>query len=83
MRSHFKVSAILMASMFISTTVVAQTGEFAATVPGEVVHRGWELQDAWQNARNRAGASQTADAPQKLKPRPMEVQETAKSRRDK
>jgi hypothetical protein len=55
MRNHFKVSAILVVALFASTVaVVAQTGEFASPVPGSVVHQGYELQDWWQNARNRA-----------------------------
>jgi hypothetical protein len=55
MRNHFKASAVLVVALFASTgSVVAQTGEFASPVPGSVVHEGYELQDRWQNARNRA-----------------------------
>ena len=58
MRSHFRVSIILVASLFISTmAAVAQTGEFAATVPGAVVHAGYALQDEWQAARMNARPS--------------------------
>ncbi len=55
MRNHLKVSAVLVAALFASTASVdAQTGEFANQPPGAVVHEGYELQDWWQNARNRA-----------------------------
>jgi hypothetical protein len=64
MRNHFKVSAILVGALLASTTsVVAQTGEFASPVPGSVVHQGYALQDWWQE-RNRAPASPTAVPPQ-------------------
>jgi hypothetical protein len=53
MRSHFTISALLAVALFASTgNVQAQTGEFAATVPGSVVHAGYELQDWWQAQRN-------------------------------
>jgi hypothetical protein len=53
MRTHLKVSAIMVAALLMSTmSVVAQTGEFASPVPGAVVHEGYALQDWWQNARN-------------------------------
>jgi hypothetical protein len=55
MRTHFKVSALLMVALFASTVrVVAQTGEFASPVPGSVVHQGYALQDWWQSLRNPA-----------------------------
>jgi hypothetical protein len=84
MRSHFRVSIILVASLFISTmAAVAQTGEFAATVPGAVVHAGYALQDEWQAARNRALASEAIGALQKSKPRHVESQQAMRSRRNK
>jgi hypothetical protein len=50
---HFKVSAFLAVILFASTgNVLAQTGEFAATVPGSVVHEGYALQDWLQEQRN-------------------------------
>lgn len=53
MRSHFKASACLAAVLLASSTsVLAQTGEFAATVPGSVVHEGYALQDWLQDLRN-------------------------------
>ena len=68
MRALLKVSAILVPTLFLSTAAaVAQTGEFAATVPGEVVHRGYALQDERQSLRN-ATASQPASTVQKSKP---------------
>ena len=68
MRALLKVSAILVPTLFMSTAAaVAQTGEFAATVPGEVVHRGYALQDEWQRLRN-ATASLPASTVQKSKP---------------
>jgi hypothetical protein len=66
MQASFKVSAILAVFLF-PPAAVAQTGEFAATVPGEVVHRGYALQDEWQRLRN-ATASQPASTLQKSKP---------------
>jgi hypothetical protein len=70
MRSHIKVLAVVAASLLVSTVAaVAQTGEFVATVPGEVVHAGYALQDAWQNAKNAAPASQPVDTLQRSKPR--------------
>lgn len=69
MRNHFKVSAILVIALFTSTArVVAQTGEFASPVPGSVVHQGYELQDWWQNARNRARAEPPAYVVPEQKP---------------
>jgi hypothetical protein len=59
MRTLLKVSAIPVPTLFLSTAAVAQTGESAAAVPGEVVHRGYALQDEWQRLRN-AAASQSA-----------------------
>jgi hypothetical protein len=62
MRALLKVSAILFPTLFLSTAAaVAQTGEFAAAIPGEVIHRGYALQDEWQRLRN-APASQPAHA---------------------
>jgi hypothetical protein len=59
MRTLLKVSAIPVPTLFLSTAAVAQTGESAAAVPGEVVHRSYALQDEWQRLRN-AAASQSA-----------------------
>jgi hypothetical protein len=65
MRTHLKVSAILVAALLMSTmSVVAQTGEFASPVPGAVVHDGYALQDWWQNARNARLANPPAAAVQ-------------------
>jgi hypothetical protein len=50
---HFKMSASLAVLLFASSgNVLAQTGEFAATVPGSVVREGFALQDWWQAQRN-------------------------------
>jgi hypothetical protein len=50
---QLKVSGLLAFALFASAgAAVAQTGEFAATVPGSVVHAGYDLQDWWQNLRN-------------------------------
>jgi hypothetical protein len=50
---HFKVPAFLAVVLFVSSgDVLAQTGEFAATIPGSVVHAGYGLQDWWQEMRN-------------------------------
>ena len=63
MRTHFKVSAMLMVVLFASTVrVIAQTGEFASPVPGSVVHQGYALQDWWQSLRNPALAPPPATA---------------------
>jgi hypothetical protein len=73
MRSHLKVSAILVVTLFGSSGgVLAQTGEFASPVPGSVVHRGYELQDWWQSQRKGvpepAPAVETIRAPVVLLP---------------
>jgi hypothetical protein len=60
MRTLLKVSAIPVPTLFLSTAAVAQTGESAAAVPGEVVHRGYALQDEWQRLRNAAASSPPA-----------------------
>lgn len=74
MRNHFKVPAIVMATLLASTaSVVAQTGEFASPVPGSVVHKGYELQDWWQNARNPAPAYPPAAAVPEAKPQQAEI----------
>ncbi len=50
---QLKVSALLAFALLApSAGAQAQTGEFAATVPGSVVHSGYELQDWWQAQRN-------------------------------
>jgi hypothetical protein len=50
---QLKVSALLAFTLLApSTGALAQTGEFAATVPGSVVHAGYDLQDWWQAQRN-------------------------------
>jgi hypothetical protein len=65
MRTHLKVSAILLATLLMSTArVFAQAGEFATQIPGAVVHQGYALQDWYQNERNRARVSQPAAAVQ-------------------
>jgi hypothetical protein len=65
MRTHLKISAIVVAALLMSTmNVVAQTGEFASPVPGAVVHEGYALQDWWQNARNARLAHPPAAAVQ-------------------
>jgi hypothetical protein len=47
MRGYNTFSAIFVVSLLGSTSMVdAQTGEFAATVPAEVVRAGQALQDA-------------------------------------
>ena len=81
MRSHIEVSAIVVASLLLSmATAIAQTGEFTATVPGAVVHEGYALQDAWQNARNRASASPPV---QESKSRHAKSREAMRSRHHK
>ncbi len=83
MQYHLNVSAILAAALLGSTAAaVAQTGEFVATVPGAVVHSGYALQDEWQNARNKARASQPGGAWQRPKPRQTELNEARKRRHD-
>jgi hypothetical protein len=78
MRALLKVSAVLVPTLFLSAAV-AQTGEFAAAVPGEVVHKGYALQDEWQRLRN-AAASPPASTPQKSKPSRTESQEAVRRR---
>jgi hypothetical protein len=54
MRRYNTFSAIFVVSLLGSTSMVdAQTGEFAATVPAEVVSAGQALQEAFQAARSR------------------------------
>jgi hypothetical protein len=77
MRALLKVSAILVPTLFLSTAAGAQTGEFAAAVPGEVVHGGYALQDEWQRLRN-ATASPPASTPQKSRPSRTESQEATR-----
>jgi len=53
MLSRLTISAALMAALFVSSgSVLAQTGEFTATIPGSVVHAGYGLQDWLQDLRN-------------------------------
>lgn len=60
MRTQIVFSTILVASLLGSTLmVVAQTGEFVATVPAEVVRAGQALQDEFQAARSGKTASRT------------------------
>jgi hypothetical protein len=62
MRIRFKFMAMVAAPLLISNAAaVAQTGEFAATVPGEVVHRGYALQDELQRVRNIRPASRPVE----------------------
>jgi len=49
---HFKLSTLAIAFLASSATAQAQTGDFAATVPGSVVHAGYGLQDWLQELRN-------------------------------
>jgi len=78
-RSYLRISATLVAALFISTVrVVAQTGEFASPVPGAVVHAGYALQDDLQNARNAAHTKQPVDIPQKPRSRHTESHEAVK-----
>jgi hypothetical protein len=61
MRPQFAIQAILFASLLGSTiSAVAQTGEFANPIPGQVVHDGWELQDRLQNMRSGMPAKQVS-----------------------
>jgi hypothetical protein len=77
------LSAILVLALLASAgSAFAQTGEFAVQPPGSVVHRGYALQDWYQNERNRASAGPWAEPTQGPKPRPMNSYETTK-RRDK
>jgi hypothetical protein len=53
MRSCLRISAFVVVTLFSSTgNLLAQTGEFVATVPGSVVHAGYGLQDWLQELRN-------------------------------
>lgn len=79
-RCHMKVLAILVASLLMPMAAVAQTAEFAATVPGEVVHAGYALQDALQNARNAAPAGRPIGTLQRPKARHSELQIEARRR---
>jgi hypothetical protein len=66
MQSRINLSAILVLAMLASAGhALAQTGEFASQPPGSVVHQGYALQDAWQNARNHP----TVEPVQPRKPR--------------
>ena len=85
MQCPMKLSAVLvLAALASAGQALAQTGEFANMPPGSVVHRGYELQDLWQqqNARNRALTSPWVEPAQGPKPRPMNSS-TATKRRDK
>jgi hypothetical protein len=66
MCSDFKF-IILGASLFISSAALAQTGEFVAAVPGADVHRGYALQDEWQQIRNATPSSASPRAVKKSK----------------
>ena len=79
MRAVFN-SAILVALFMSTATAVAQTGEFVATVPGELVHRGYVLQDEWQRLRSAPPASHSVATLRKSRsPRP-ETQEATRGR---
>src|SRR6516225_3536749 len=86
MRSHLTTSAALVAALFVSSgSVLAQTGEFAATIPGSVVHAGYGLQDWLQDLRNGVRepppALETVQAPIELlppPPPPVKPKKTAK-----
>jgi hypothetical protein len=64
MRAEIAYPAILTAFVLGSTRMAtAQTGEFPLQVPGSVIHRGWEIQDQFQDARSgkpTRSASRTA-----------------------
>ena len=75
MLSRLTISAALMAALFVSSgSVLAQTGEFTATIPGSVVHAGYGLQDWLQDLRNGVRepppVRQTVQAPVELLPPP-------------
>lgn len=78
MRAVFN-SAILVALFMSTATAVAQTGEFVATVPGELVHRGYVLQDEWQRLRS-APPSQRVGTLQKSRSPRSETQEATRGR---
>ena len=89
MRSRLTISASVMAALFVSSGgVLAQTGEFTATIPGSVVHAGYGLQDWLQELRNGvrepppAPAPATVQAPIELiappPPPPVKPKKTAK-----
>ena len=68
MRALLKVSAILFPTLFLSTAAaVAQTGEFASAIPGEVIHRGYALQDEWQRLRSAPLTSRPVGTLQELR----------------
>jgi hypothetical protein len=46
---------MMLGALLVPAAAMAQTGEFVATVPGADVHRGYALQDEWQQIRS-AGA---------------------------
>jgi hypothetical protein len=77
-------SRTILSSIFVLAVLgsagraLAQTGEFASQPPGSVVHQGYALQDAWQNARHRASVD-PVKAPKLYR---MESSEASK-RRDK
>ena len=79
MRALFN-SAILLALFLSTATAAAQTGEFVATVPGEVVHRGYALQDEWQSLRSAPPVSQPVGTLQKAKSPRTETQEAIRRR---
>ena len=63
MRSHFRIAACLVIALLASAaSALAQTGEFAAHVPGTVVHYGYALQDWLQDLRN--GKREPAPVPE-------------------
>jgi hypothetical protein len=66
MRALLKVSAVLVPTLFLSAAAVAQTGEFAAAVRGEVVHRGYMLQDAAEIKAVSYGVAGSHKASQQL-----------------
>jgi hypothetical protein len=78
MPSRTILSSIFVLAVLGSGHALAQTGEFASQPPGSVVHQGYALQDAWQNARHHA----SIDPVKAPKPYRMESSEASK-RRDK
>jgi hypothetical protein len=85
---QLKLSALLaFALLTASTGALAQTGEFAATVPGSVVHAGYGLQDWLQDMRNGRIAQQppieavqdpVIIVPPPREPTPVKPKKTAK-----
>jgi hypothetical protein len=65
MRALSKIPAVTIPILFLSVTTVAQSGEFAAAIPGEVFHRGYALQDERQRLQSST-TSQSASTPAEI-----------------